>query len=325
VDLIEIADWNKYYENNRSREIKETEWVPLPNKQGGDGYTELLDHPNGSAHYGAWCALLAVASKCSYVGNISRTLLRESADAVGSIPHPPAGECPDPAEHPFGRGILMRSTGIPHDTRSISRLTRIPEKIIAETIPRLLNIGWIKIYKIPHNPAPGCDLVPSTSAVNRRRLRKSDYLNRTELEEDKTLSTMAASEETIFPAEDAADASACTPSTGNGTSLFKMIEAAFLSKNDDKFSNYGKEGKAINGLIAKAKARAPDGEAAFLVSMLDGFWKLKCSSDKFWHGQPFLPSALNASGIWDRVLETMRNEEALADPVAMAVARGERI
>jgi hypothetical protein len=39
------------------------------------------------------------------------------------------------------------------------------------------------------------------------------------------------------------------------------------------------------------------------------FWRLKSGNDKFWSGQPFLPSTLNASGIWDRVLESMRRDE----------------
>jgi hypothetical protein len=107
--------------------------------------------------------------------------------------------------------------------------------------------------------------------------------------------------------------------------LYHAVEKAFLSKNDDRFTNYGKEGKAIKELIKKARARAPDNPEAFLTQMIAAFWRLKCSGDKFYSGQPYLPSALNASGIWDRVLESLRNVEAMADPTAMAIARGEII
>lgn len=109
------------------------------------------------------------------------------------------------------------------------------------------------------------------------------------------------------------------------TTLYQKIWKAFLSKNDDKFSDYAKEGKATHGLIKKAKAREGDNAEALVGQMIHAFWKLRCNGDKFWSGQPFTPSALNASGIWDRVLETLRNKEKMVDPVAMAIARREII
>lgn len=103
-----IRNWSQHFENNRTRELKELRFVILPNKHDGDGYTELLDHPNGAAHYGAWCALVQVASKC------------------------------DP------RGTLSRDGARPHDATSLSRLTRIPEAVFAEVLPRLVSIGWVE-------------------------------------------------------------------------------------------------------------------------------------------------------------------------------------
>jgi hypothetical protein len=41
--------------------------------------------------------------------------------------------------------------------------------------------------------------------------------------------------------------------------------------------------------------------------MITRFWELKIGKDRFWKSQPFLPSALNAGGIFDRVLETFRD------------------
>ena len=113
----EVVDWKEHYENNRTRELKHMAWVPIPNKQDGDGYTELLDHPNGAAHFGAWNALLQVASKC------------------------------DP------RGSLLRDSGYPHDNVSLSRMTRIPEKVWNEALPRLVKIGWITFCDIPQDDA----------------------------------------------------------------------------------------------------------------------------------------------------------------------------
>jgi hypothetical protein len=84
------------------------DWVPFPNKMDGDGYTELTDHPDGAAHFGIWCALLMVASKCS------------------------------------PRGSLARSGGLAHDSASLARVTRLPSAGFAPAIARLLEIGWLE-------------------------------------------------------------------------------------------------------------------------------------------------------------------------------------
>jgi hypothetical protein len=85
---------------------------------------------------------------------------------------------------------------------------------------------------------------------------------------------------------------------------FEERQPLRVSKNGEKkpgFDNYGKEGKAIHGLIEKARARSPDSPGEFLEAMIQIFEALR-RTDKFYKGQPFLPSALNSSGIWDRVL-----------------------
>lgn len=142
-----IRNWTQHFENNRTRELKELRFVILPNKHDGDGYTELLDHKNGASHYGAWVSIVQVASKC------------------------------DP------RGTLLRDGAKPHDSTSLSRLTRLPKAVFDEAIPRLVSIGWLEAVDedgntetqschidstIPqepaalgrHNPAPPCGKVP---------------------------------------------------------------------------------------------------------------------------------------------------------------------
>ena len=90
--------------------------------------------------------------------------------------------------------------------------------------------------------------------------------------------------------------------------LHNNIKAVFESKHGN-FDDYPKEGQNINRLIEKAKARAPDCPDDFMKAVLNAFWKLKQNGNDFWKGQPFLPSILNSSGIWPRVLESMRTEE----------------
>ncbi len=117
MDVIQIVDWDKHYENNRTRELKRMAWVPMPNRHDGDGYTALLDHPNGTAHFGAWCALVEVASRCDV------------------------------------RGTLLRGGGKAHDAESLARMTKVPAAVWEEVLPRLVSIGWVRFCEIPQEGA----------------------------------------------------------------------------------------------------------------------------------------------------------------------------
>lgn len=105
---FQIKDWGLLYENNRTRGMKRMLWVPVPNKLDGEGYTELVSHPSGAAHLGAWLVILQVASRC------------------------------DP------RGALVRGNGQPHTSESLARMSRLPSQVFDEAIPRLLSIGWLE-------------------------------------------------------------------------------------------------------------------------------------------------------------------------------------
>jgi hypothetical protein len=134
--MLKIKNWANIYENNRTRELKKLDWVPVPNKHDGDGYTELMDHPDGPAHFAAWMAIVQIASKCDV------------------------------------RGTLSREGARPHDARSFSRISRIPSEVFEAAIPRLLEIGWlendgddVQVYQQleenPHEPA----VIPQGVAV----------------------------------------------------------------------------------------------------------------------------------------------------------------
>ena len=89
---------------------------------------------------------------------------------------------------------------------------------------------------------------------------------------------------------------------GPDKELYQKIETIFEDKQPNKqFTSYPKEGAAIKQLIAKAKARDPTKPDVFLLGMIDWFQKRR-GEERFFRDQPFLPSALNATGIWDRVL-----------------------
>ena len=144
--LYRVVDWEANYENNRTKELKHLTWIRMPTKHDGDGYTQLLDHPNAAAHFGAWVAMVEVAGKC------------------------------DP------RGTLVRESGRPHTAESLSRMTRIPAVVFEEVIPRLvsIDIGWLEVVgcaaltegqqAIPHEGA----VIPHVTPTLSREIREEE-------------------------------------------------------------------------------------------------------------------------------------------------------
>lgn len=108
MKAIRIKSWDRHYENNRSRELKRPEWLPLPNKFDGTGFMELLDHPAGMSHYGAWCLLLGAASRMPV------------------------------------RGLLVTDSGRTMTAKDLARMTRGSTRCFEEALPRLIAIGWVE-------------------------------------------------------------------------------------------------------------------------------------------------------------------------------------
>lgn len=108
MKILRIVGWKLHYQ--KSFVPKYYEWVPMKTSHDGEGYTELVSHPNGAAHFGAWCAMVQVAAKCT------------------------------------PRGALIRnfSGGAPHTPQSLSVKTRLLAEVFSEAIPRLLLIGWLE-------------------------------------------------------------------------------------------------------------------------------------------------------------------------------------
>ncbi len=105
-----INEWDKHFENNRTRVMDELRWVPVPNKHDGEGYKTIMAEPDGIIIYACWHLILQVASKC----------------------------------HP--RGTLVRSDGTPHTARSIAIKTGCRS---VDHVQRALDfcstpeVGWI--------------------------------------------------------------------------------------------------------------------------------------------------------------------------------------
>ena len=102
-----ISNWDESFENSRSRNIKDTKWLPIPNSHDGYGFSSLMKRKDGVELYGAWILILQVASKCE------------------------------------PRGVLRRSDGIDHDHMSLEIITRANGEIFKKAFEHFVRIGWI--------------------------------------------------------------------------------------------------------------------------------------------------------------------------------------
>lgn len=128
MKLYKIKLWNLRYENNRTRELKRLDWLPLPNRHDGEAFARLMLRADGPLIFAAWILLLQVASRCET------------------------------------RGTLSRDDGTPLDSESLAIRTRASKTLFDKALPALVQMGWIETVEAgvtPINPddsAVGCDI-----------------------------------------------------------------------------------------------------------------------------------------------------------------------
>lgn len=61
--IYQVVSWNSSFENYKSRTIRSCGFVCVPNKEHGEGLTDLLALPDGLAVYGLFHLILAACSK----------------------------------------------------------------------------------------------------------------------------------------------------------------------------------------------------------------------------------------------------------------------
>lgn len=105
--------------------------------------------------------------------------------------------------------------------------------------------------------------------------------------------------------------------------LYHAINQCFLTKTPT-FANYAKEAQAIKRIEAFAARYDPGDRIGATLALIEKYWELVESNDKFWHKQPFTPSGL--SSMMDRVVRELeinrpqtREESERAYRVAMEV------
>ncbi len=122
MKLYRIRNWENLFENNRSRELKKLDWVPIPNHHDGENYSAIMADKNGSKIFAAWILMVQVASRC------------------------------DP------RGTLMRGSAMPHNSASLALKTRAPAEWFEISISFLeKHTDWIEHEEVAENPALWCD------------------------------------------------------------------------------------------------------------------------------------------------------------------------
>jgi hypothetical protein len=139
-EVLRVRDWDARFENNRTRELKKLEWVPVSNRMDDDAYLELVADGDGAAHLGCWLAIIGIASRC----------------------------------HP--RGTLIRDNGTPHAAESLARISRLPVALLQGAISVLISIGWLEVVsgdEIPQDgagiPQVGAALSQDGAGISHRR------------------------------------------------------------------------------------------------------------------------------------------------------------
>jgi hypothetical protein len=92
--------------------------------------------------------------------------------------------------------------------------------------------------------------------------------------------------------------------------LFKTIQLAFENKYGN-FSDYGKEGKAINSIIKKAKTKFNGDHPEFIFKAINEFWKCLQDNKVWFHDDAFLPSKLSSR--WDDIIQRMMKRDKKID------------
>ncbi len=84
IRVYQIAKWNEYFENSRSREIEVCSWVAIPNKHHGTGFQRIMGSADGMAMYGLWCLIVQACSRQRAAGSFRRDgWLTDDGTAVG--------------------------------------------------------------------------------------------------------------------------------------------------------------------------------------------------------------------------------------------------
>jgi len=125
MKVLFIPDWDRNFENNRSRSVERLGWVLIPNRRDGEAYASMMAEPDADRLFACWIWLIQVSSRC-----------RE-------------------------RGLLLKDNGEPHTPVSLAAKTRARAEWFDRAIPFFLALGWLAVRE---QAEPGHDPVAAVPA-----------------------------------------------------------------------------------------------------------------------------------------------------------------
>lgn len=58
-----VRDWDKHFENHRTRDLEYVRWLSVPNKQHGMGFTRIMAQADGRSIFGVWYLIIEACSQ----------------------------------------------------------------------------------------------------------------------------------------------------------------------------------------------------------------------------------------------------------------------
>jgi predicted phage replisome organizer len=209
-------------------------------------------------------------------------------------------------------GALLFKDAIPYDIATLSTVLRVPIDTVKAGIEIFQKLGLVEI--LSNDVVYMADLQSligrsSTEAerVKLHRIKKKEIEGCTFVQQMTDISTPELRVKKDIREEKNSRGvqmyDKCTPSPDP---LYKPIFESFIAMVG-KFTNYKKEAQAIKRLIEYFKNHNADNPEMFAQAVITKYYELTQSGSNFWRGQPFTPSALSSSGIFDRVLTEMKD------------------
>lgn len=117
MKLYAIRDWDKHYENSRTRKRDGLGWVPIPNRFGGDHYLAIMAHRDAPVIFTGFILMVELASHC--------------------VP----------------RGTLIRSNGQPHTPQTMSVKCHCPATWFVTALSYLeQHTDWLVVTHVADGP-----------------------------------------------------------------------------------------------------------------------------------------------------------------------------
>lgn len=272
-------------------------WIKITTNIFDDEKIKLIDSlPDHDAILVIWIKLLTLAGKCNSGGSLMISEAMPYTDEMLSAIFNRPINTVRLALDTFEKLEMIER----HETISIVNWEKHQNAVALETI---------RIYdkerkrkqreraKVVRTDCPG--QVPDMSRnVRSVDIKDLDLEEDKERREDKTTAPLVAEVENLPPATPAAKPSKEVAVKPKPSPLYHAINQCFLTKTPT-FANYAKEAQAIKRIEAFAARYDPGDRIGATLALIEKYWELVESQDKFWHKQPFTPSGL--SSMMDRV------------------------